>query len=756
MSSVTRLPYRRGEPAIEPAGYAPPADAEGLDPRRLLGGLRRRKVLIGGIVFLGTALAVLLVNQITPLYQAQSLVVVESNRQNVVNIESVTQGITPDYYTNETQAAILASRSLAAKAVDRLDLYGNPRFNPELGAGRDNVGGLFAAIQRLIFGPPEAVPSPWAGMSPERKRAAMREAFTDAYLSGLTVIPSPRSRVITVQYTSADPSFAARAANATAELYIAEQLAAKGEATVQASDWLDRRVAELSAKVVESETRADEFRAKSGIVEAGAGTSALQEQLSRLNIELIGARTKRAESEARHEQLQSMIRGGGGIETAAAVLDAPLIVQLRGQETQVLRKIAELRTQIRDEHPNMVLARNELSDLRQKIAAEVNKIAISLSNDLQIARVRERNLQTEVRKIEDQVTRQSEAEVTLRSLHSEVRANKQLYETVLARYKETKVFDKELEQPDAKIISQASVPGGPFYPQRRLMIMAALFVSAVFGVALALMLEYLDSGFRSVSQLETMTGLPVLGATPRLARKDRKRPPHEVASERPNSSYGEAVRTIRTAMMLSDADNPPRTVLVTSAVSGEGKSSLSLSLAALAARSGQRCIVIDADLRHPNLHLMLGQPNEIGLSDYLAGRIALDEAIEVDPASGVHYIPAGGRAPHPADLLASASMKALLRNLAGLYDLVVIDTPPLLAVSDTLVLARHVDYTLYIVRWEKTRRETAVAGIKQLMDAGTEVAGLVLAQVDVSKQARYGYRDSSYYYYGHHNKYYTE
>jgi capsular exopolysaccharide synthesis family protein len=339
---------------------------------------------------------------------------------------------------------------------------------------------------------------------------------------------------------------------------------------------------------------------------------------------------------------------------------------------------------------------------------------------------------------------------------SEARANKQLYETVLSRYKETKVFDKELERADARVISRAMVPGLPFYPQKTLIVVAAFLVSTVLGVALALILEYLDQGFRSVSQLENITGVPVLGATPQLTRRDRRKHPHAVALARPNSAFGEAVRTIRTGLMLADADNPPRTIMITSAVSGEGKSSLSLSLASLAARSGQRVIVVDADMRHPNLHEMLEQPNDTGLSDVLGGRAPLEDVIKTDDPTGIHYITAGNRAPHPADLIGSIHMRTLLRTLAGLYDLVVIDTPPLLAVSDALLLVRHVDHSVYVVRWEKTRRETAIAGLKQLIDAGAKHAALVLAQVDVGKQARYGYRDSGYYYYGHHSNYYTE
>ncbi len=759
MSSVTRLPLRPREPTPEFGPVPSTGEGEALDPRRLLGGLRRRKALIGGIAFLGTAIAVLAVNQITPLYVAELAIVLEGSRQNVVNIEAVTQGLTPDYYTNETQAAIIGSRHLAAQAVDKLDLYRNALFNPELAVPHETVAGLAkAAVKRLLgIKSPAQKPPPWAGMTEAEKRNAMRESMTDAYLGGLTVLPSTRSRVITIEYTSSDPEFAARAANATAELYIADQQAAKSDATSQATAWLDRRVGELKQKVVESERKLDEYRAKSGIVEAG-GANVLQAQLVRLNADLVSARTKRAESEARLEQLQSLrARGADGIDSTTAILDSPLIQRLQEQEATVLQKIAQLRTTLREGHPTLVLAENELKDLRLKIKSETQKIAMSLENDVQIARARVRNLESEAKRIEDQIGRQNAAEVTLRTLASEVKANQALYQTILARYKETAVFDKETERPDARIISRATAPVGPFYPQKRLMIMAAFLVSLVVGVALALILEFLDAGFRSVTQLEGATGLPVLGATPRLGRRDRRCPPHTTALERPNSSYSEAVRSVRTALMLSDPDHPPRTVLVTSAVSAEGKTALALSLGALAARSGQRAIVVDADMRHPSLHVMLGQSNERGLSDYLAGHAEIEDVIEIDTRSGLHYIAAGGRAAHPADLIGSQRMRQLLLELARHYELVLVDTPPLLAVSDTLLLARQVDHALYVVRWEKTRRETAVAGIRQLMDAGAPVAGLVLSQVDVSKQARYGYRDSSYYYsYDRTSKYYTD
>jgi capsular exopolysaccharide synthesis family protein len=208
--------------------------------------------------------------------------------------------------------------------------------------------------------------------------------------------------------------------------------------------------------------------------------------------------------------------------------------------------------------------------------------------------------------------------------------------------------------------------------------------------------------------------------------------------------------------MLSSADRAPRSLLLTSSVPSEGKTSTALSIAATAAKSGQRTIIIDCDLRHPNLHINLNASNAKGLSEYLSGHLGLDDVIEIDPDSSVHYITAGARTSNPTDLLGSDAMRGLIRRLCNDYELVILDTPPLLAVSDALVLVREVDRTIFVIRWEKTRRETAMAGLKQALEAGARVAGTVLTRVDVRKHSQYDYADSGYYYYGSYRKYYTD
>jgi len=450
---------------------------------------------------------------------------------------------------------------------------------------------------------------------------------------------------------------------------------------------------------------------------------------------------------------------GGGIESAITVLDSRLIQSLREQEAAVARKIAELETQYRSGHPRLKLAFTEREEMHKKIQAEIGKIAANLDNEVEVAKARERNLLSQIAEVQRKLESQQGAEVTLRSLESEVQANKRLYDTLLSRLEETKVQqDDVLNTADAQIISRATVPGGPSYPNKRMMILAALVVSGMLGVGLVLLLEFLDSGYRSLSQVEDETGLPTLGLVPALNNPSRKgKRPHEVVLEKPNSTFGESIRTLRTTLLLSSTDfKPIRTIAVTSSIPGEGKSSTALALASTVAASGQRAMILDCDLRHSSLHINLDRPNRLGLSDYLSGQAELTEVLQTDSRSGLHFITAGTRAPNPVDLLGSKEMKKLLALLVESYDIVVLDTPPLLPVSDGLVLMRAVDRVMFIIRWEKTRRETALAGLKMLLETGGDLAGIVLAQVDVKKHSQYDYSDSGYYYKGHYKEYYVE
>ena len=740
-----------------------------LSLRDLLMTLWRRKLVIMGTTLIVTGFAVLTVMQIVPLYVAQASVVIEPPQTNVIDIESVAPGLATDWFTQETQAAILGSRVLAEKVVDRLGLVNNPAFNMALQEPKQT---LFERLElsRLL---PESwltavqdfsdrtgmaeQAAPAQDLSNLEQRRQLREQVTDIYLGQLSIEPSDTSRVIFVKITSPYPELAAKLANTAAQVYIDDQVASKSEQTELANAWLQDRAVELKNRVQGSARTLETHRRKSGLSDVN-GSSLLTQQLVELNSQLINARASRAEAEARHAQVQALLDTEDGVSSAAAVLGSPLIQNLRAQEVEVVRKIAELKTQLREAHPTMILVRNELKDLSSKIESEVRKIVINQGGELKIARIRVTNLQTEIDRLQARLDSQTDAEITLAALETELEANGKLYDTILARLKETGVQDASLVQADARIISYATVPGGPSFPRKKLIVTSAFVASMVLGILLVMLLEQLDSGFRSRDQVEAATGMTVLAMVPSLRSGwFSTTEPHDDILDRPNTMLGESFRSLRTALLLSDVDNPPCTVLVTSSVPGEGKSTTAMSLARTAAKHDQKCMIIDGDLRHPSLHKAFGVENDSGLIDYLSFDRPLEEIIQIDFRSGAHYILAGQSIPHSTDLLGSEKMRALLAALSEVYDLVVIDTPPVLALSDTLVLLRSVDKTVFLVQWEKTRRDTALAGLRQVIDAGGDIAGIVLAQVDLKRQAQYRYGGDVYnaYYNNVYQKYYS-
>jgi capsular exopolysaccharide synthesis family protein len=275
--------------------------------------------------------------------------------------------------------------------------------------------------------------------------------------------------------------------------------------------------------------------------------------------------------------------------------------------------------------------------------------------------------------------------------------------------------------------------------------------SVFLGLVLAFGAEMLDLGFRSMEQIEQIMGMAPLGLIPALKGVSN---PDTYVLENPASAFSEAVRSLHTSLLLSDVDRPPKVIMITSSLPSEGKSTICLSLAHLLAGTGQKVVVVDCDLRRPSMHASFGVPSRPGLVEFLAGKSTLEEVINKDQNSRAHVIPAGSPAPNPPDLLSSGHMRRLLKGLSDAYDLVILDTAPVVAISDTRVLGRLVDKTVFVARWAHTRREVVTAAMRQLADSGADVAGVLLSRVDVKKHAQYGYGDSGYYH-GRVKKYYT-
>jgi capsular exopolysaccharide synthesis family protein len=332
--------------------------------------------------------------------------------------------------------------------------------------------------------------------------------------------------------------------------------------------------------------------------------------------------------------------------------------------------------------------------------------------------------------------------VQLHELEREAEANKTLYENFLSKFKQTSA-QEDIQQADARIVATATPPNAPSYPKKSMFLAFAWVISGFLGVGIAFLIERLDNGFRSSDQIEKALGLGTLGLVPAVIRNE---PPQESVVTRPTSQYSEAIRSIRTALRYSDIDHPPKIVLVTSSVPSEGKTVFAASLARSVARSGGRALLIDCDLRRPGVAKLLGADAAPGVIDLFDEHADQDAIIHIDELSGMHYIPSKGGTANPQDLLGSQQMRSFLERMRARYDLIVVDAPPVLAVSDPIILSHIVDTTIYLVRWEKTPRPIVAGAMKLLRTNGGSIAGAVLSRVNARRHATYGYGDAAYYY----------
>jgi polysaccharide biosynthesis transport protein len=559
--------------------------------------------------------------------------------------------------------------------------------------------------------------------------------------------------VIRIAFTSENPRTAAAVANQLADFYIVSQLEAKFEGTQRANEWLSGRLAELREAVNQAERAVEAFRQRSGLIQGKDATLKAQE-ISELNAQLVVERTKRAEAEARLRQVDRLLGGPDGRQAVSKVLQSPLMQSLREQQAEVERQAAELTQEYGDMHPRMINIRAEAEDLRQKIAEEVDRVVHGLRNEVSVAGAREGTLAAALDGLREEIGQANTDEVSLRALEREAEASRALLETFLARSKETG-SQKDFQQADATVISRADVPLSPSYPRTKLLLIAAVGGAGFLGLMLALGIEMLDHGFRSMEQIERQMGAPPLGLVPAIKGLAKLRHgPDMHLLEQPASAHAEAIRNLYISLVLSGGEQPPKTILVASALPKEGKTSIALSLMRMLASSGHSVVLVDCDLRRPTAHKIFGVHSQPGLVEVLFGLTPLEGVLATDPRSGARFVPAGNPVPNPADLLGSPQMKRFLAWLAEDHDLVILDSPPALAVSDARVLARMVDRTLFLVRWVDTPRERAIAGWRQLVEAGGKLAGVALTLVDVERHAQYGYSDSGAYH-GRVKKYYT-
>jgi capsular exopolysaccharide synthesis family protein len=718
---------------------------------------RRRHLIFATMAILST-LALIALIEATPRYTGAVSIMIDPRQQKVVDVQAVLEGASKDTEAVFSEVEVLTSRQLIGRVVDKLNMQEMPEFNAAL-----NPPSLLSNLNPVHW-----LPEEWAAvfvskkpdLTPDEKREATRNRVIDAVLGDLKIAPKQRTRIVTLSFTSRDRRVAMQVANTLADLYLTSQLDEKFEATQRVTNWLNDRLTELRKKVDDSDRAVEAYRASAGLLNSyrGGGSGAkgvtlTEQQIADLTTQMTIARTDRGATESKLKQIKEIVARPQGEESVAEVLDSPLIQHLREQEAELERSIADLSQQLGERHPKLIAARAQLDDTRSKITSEVRKIIMALENAANVSRAKEAAIAGQLDELKHQIIQSNSAEVRLRELQMEADSNRALMETFLGRFKETSAQESgNIQIPDARIISRADLPQGPSFPKIPLMMTIAVFIAGFCGIIVAFIVEHLDRGFRSGVQFEHETGVPVLAMIPEVAESRGR--PVDYMMERPMSAYAEAIRSVYTSLLLTQGTERIRSLVISSCQPGEGKSTLALSLVRMINSSGHRAILVEADLRRPSIHRQLGIDRGIGLAEVLIGSVSLEDALYRDTKSTADILLAGKETLNPSKLLSSHQMDDLLAQLTQDYDAVVIDTAPVLAVSDGLLLANKADGVIYSCRWATTSREIAALGLKELRDANANLVGAVIAVVDTDKSRTYGYADTSYYYYA--RKYYSE
>lgn len=737
----------------------------------------RRKLILAITIFVGVV-GYVHVNELKNVYAASSTLMIGLKEEPVIGIDAVLAGTTPGSDVDD-EMAILQSRVLAEKVVRRLNLTGNPEFNPSLREPEESVFDFLQylhprqwlpeswkqvikeAIGRDTRQPdfPEAdasSASPLNELDKERKRQERAiSTATSILLSKLSVSQLGWASVIKITVSSLDPKTAVRLANEIPEAYILDQLEAKYEAAEKANAWLTDQLVELEAQVLDSERAVEIYRDEHGLAE-DSGTSLLDQELSQLNSQLIIARAEKVEVDARLTQLRQLLEAGDrGLETAPEVISSTLIQTLRGQEAQALSRISQLSVEYGPKHPRMLQASAELGEIRERIRVEIERIIVGLEQEAEFAAARVNSLQVSLDFAQGETSEQNKEAIQLRALQRQAAANRALYERFLNRFKETSTT-QDLETSKARVLSRAE-GAGLTYPNRNKMLTNYILVAFFGACGLVLALQLLNPGLMSPEQVRQVLHEHVIGLIPLIPGKVVL---HDQVLEKPNSSLVEAINSLKFSLELSDPDHPVKAVAVTSAVPEEGKTTLAISLARVLAASGKKVIIMDGDLRRSSVGKKLDlRQRHKGLSDLVvAGDADLSGFILRDEKGKLDYLPPGtAKYTNATDIFSSHRMESIIELLKSRYDLVVVDTPPVMAVADARIIGRVVDKTLFVIRWDKTPRKVARAALEQLRRAEVSIAGIVLQQVDLKRYGRVGYGDSGYYYhYGRYGKYYSD
>ncbi|MEN7538039.1 GumC family protein [Aurantiacibacter flavus] len=672
------------------------------DPGVLWQVFRRNTLLVFGLFFLVLLLAAAYLATATPKYQATASLIVEPASDPVRTSEPAQQGAIPNTDEIDTEIRLMSSPLVASIAAQ---LYSERFASPD--------GDPFSDAEI--------------------------EALASEMSRSTGILRSGSSKIIDITTSGPDAQFAAATANLIGEAYLQSQIDNKSQRSESTQEFIKERLDELESNALSAQAALDNYRAERGLVTSSGGTNAEQE-VSNLNTQLASARADLAEKQGRlNAARQQLARGSGGADVGAA-LGSSTIASLRQQEARASAELAVLTQRYGELYPERRQTESELADIRRRIQEEINRVLSNLQADVQTAQSRVASLTASRQSAIGAMSSNSRAQTGLNELAQKAEAAQSIYQSFLERSQEGAAL-RDSEMPDARFATRAEVPKSPYSPNYVLTIALAIVVGLIVGFVGLLASEYLRRGVQTKRDVERRLQLRYAGAIPTLKSTIKRRQaleaPQDYVLSHPHSLFAEAFRSIRTFLMLSPGKRS-RAIAITSALPGEGKTTTSVCLGRTAASEGLRTILVDADLRRRGASDLLEYESDHDMYDYLLGDTPLGQCIYRDVMSGLDVLgsnatPDGGKNP-----LQEHTVERMLAELRGLYDVIIIDTAPVLGVAESRVLAASADRVLVITQWRKTSIRAIEAVVDMLIDSGAKVTGLALSQVNIKKYASTG------------------
>jgi capsular exopolysaccharide synthesis family protein len=746
MDYLKQIPPERYFQLPPPPGYSypPPQEEKEVNLRDYWKVVRKRQWIIVAfflIVVITTAIATFTMK---PIYRGTTTIQINKENPQIVDFKEIFAVNTMDMDYYQTQYKVLESRSLAKRVIYSLKISEHPQFLPgpetPFQKWKSNI---LNPIYGLFTSSDEASDSGKHSIESERETSLINQ-----FLAKLKIEPIRNSRLVKIHFDSNYPELSTKVSNTLAASYIQQSLETRFVATQQAKEWLTGQLDDLKAKVERADEALQTFGSKHDIISLEEKENVIIQRLTELNEALTKAESERMAKEALYRQTQEL-----NFDSLPSILENKLVMDLKQAYIQLEAQYMKLSETLKPEHPEMMKLKNQMQTIQKRIDGEIGRIIRGIRNDYESSLRKESLLRRAFEQQKSRVLEMKEKAIQYNILKREADTNKELYKGLLQRMKEAGV-SAGIMASNIQIVDQAELPTKPYKPNKRLNLLLAAVVGLFLGVGLAFFFEILDNTVKTPEDLEQLIRLPSFGMVPEISSERRRRlesgdsyPVELVTHGHPKSMLSEAYRNIRTSILLSFSEKPPKRIVISSPNPFEGKTTTAINTAIALSQTGAEVIIIDSDMRKPRIHKTFNGDNGVGLSNFLSGNADLDSVIKKSDIPNLYYIPSGPIPPNPSELIGSKLFKSMMESLGERFAHIVLDSPPVLGFADALILTTSVDGVILVVLGGKTPRETLQRAKEVLHQVNAKILGVVINRIDIQRS------DYGYYYYRYHHYY---